>query len=155
MSTWLSERHAGDDITVEAPYGDMWIRPGDRDLLFIAGGTGISAVLSLATEVAVHHRHRQLTVLYGARTPDDLVLLEELRELVAGHGHGQVLAYAESGAESLEGLFEGRVTQALGNCECSQSDVYLAGPPAMVDAADEALADLGVQRDRLFVDRFG
>ena len=42
----------GDVVRMELPYGDMWLRPGDRPLLLAAGGTGISAILSLLRSLA-------------------------------------------------------------------------------------------------------
>lgn len=154
MSTWLSERAPGDHVVVEAPYGDVWIRPGERGLVMIAGGTGISAILSLAWEAASAHSDRPLTVLYGARTPSDLALADEVQAAVEAHGDGQLIRFAESGADG-DVIRAGRVTDALGQFVVGHEDVFVAGPPAMVDAVDVVLSQLGVQRDRVFVDRFG
>jgi len=152
MSTWLSSRTPGDVLDVEAPYGDVWLRPTERGLLLIAGGTGISAVLSLAGEAAARHQHRSLTVVYGARTPADLALLDEARALADRHGAARVIPVVEEGAADMR---LGRVTDVLDELGVPEHDVYLAGPPAMVDAVEAAVVSLGVQRDRLFVDRFG
>jgi toluene monooxygenase electron transfer component len=154
VSHWLAQRDSGDELVVEAPYGDVWVRPGARPLLLVAGGTGISAILGLARAAAAGHRDRLLTVVYGARRPDELVLLDELRSLVATHGGGQVVAVAEDPAGAPD-LVPGRVTDVLVDLSLAEHDVYLAGPPPMVDAVDALLVASGCQRDTLFVDRFG
>ena len=155
MSAWLASLAPGSRVAIEAPYGDMWIRPSGRDLLLIAGGTGISAILGLATEAAASHADRRVTAIYGARTPSDLVLLDELREVAHAHGNAVVLALADSVGDGAAGIREGRVTSVLDQVDLASCDVYLAGPPAMVDAVESEVANRGVQRDRLFVDRFG
>jgi len=154
MSTWLSTCLVGDSLTVEVPYGDVWLRPGQRGMLMIAGGTGISAIISLVREAATSHRTRELTVLYGARSAAELALLTELRGLVDAHGSARLVAMAEEGPTEAP-VESGRVTDVLAQLTVNDHDVYLAGPPAMVDAVDILLEERGVQRDRLFVDRFG
>ena len=154
VSTWASSLSPGDTVTFEGPYGDVWLRDSGRPLLMIAGGSGISAVLGLVRDAAANSRDRDLTVLYGARTAADLALVHELEGLVAAHGRGRLLAVVETGPPPRGGL-EGRVTDPLAVIDCAGSDVYLAGPPAMVDAVDLVLLERGVGRDRLHVDRFG
>jgi toluene monooxygenase electron transfer component len=154
VSTWMSSLRVGDALTFEGPYGDVWLRDSSRPLLMIAGGSGISAILGLARDASTRARNGGLTVVYGARTSADLALLDELRSLVSAHGDGRVRPVVESGA-LVEGAVAGRVTDCLTDLDCADSDVYLAGPPAMVDAAELVLIEQGVGRDRLFVDRFG
>jgi toluene monooxygenase electron transfer component len=154
VSTWVSSLTPGTELTFEGPYGDVWLRASPRPLLMIAGGSGISAVLGLVREAASHARDRDLTVLYGARTMADLALLGELTDLVSAHGRGRLIPVVESGPGAV-GALEGRVTDPLEELDCAGSDVYLAGPPAMVDAVDRVLLEHGASRDRLHVDRFG
>lgn len=154
VSTWVSTLSPGDRVRFEGPYGDVWLRESGRPMLMIAGGSGISAILGLVRDAAANARDRELTVLYGARTAADLALLDELGDLVTAHGRGRLVAVVESGPAPHGGI-EGRVTDPLATLDCAGSDVYLAGPPAMVDAVDLVLLERGAARDQLFVDRFG
>ncbi len=154
FSTWLSERRAGEPLALEAPYGDVWIRPAARPLVLVAGGTGISAILGLAQEAAASLRHRHLTVVYGARTMHDLVLRGELHQAVRAHQNGRLVVAVAAGPPG-EGVSVGQVTDALWEVDLSEADVYLAGPPGMVDAVESMLTASNIERDRLFVDRYG
>ena len=153
VSSWMATRTVGDPITFHAPYGDVWLRESARPLLMVAGGSGISAILGLARHAARAARDRPLTVVYGARTRAELALLEELNGLVAEHGDAELVPVVEGGDPVDARL--GLVTDLLEGIDCAGRDVYLAGPPAMVDAVDLVLIQRGMPRDRLFVDRFG
>ena len=154
VSTWMASLRVGDAVTFHAPYGDVWLRESTRPLLMVAGGSGISAILGLARHAASAARDRRLTVLYGARTRADLGLLDELRDLVDAHGDATLLPVVESGDPG-DDVQVGLVTDLIEDLDCASSDVYLAGPPAMVDAVDLVLLQHGMPRDHLYVDRFG
>ena len=154
VSTWATQLSPGDDLSFEGPYGDVWLRDSGRPMLMIAGGSGISAILGLVRDASVRSRDRELTVVYGARTAADLALVDELDSLVAAHGRARLIAVVESGPGRAGGSV-GRVTDPLADLDVAACDVYLAGPPAMVDAVDLVLIENGAGRDRLHVDRFG
>jgi NAD(P)H-flavin reductase/ferredoxin len=151
MSMWMSALSESDEVVIDGPYGDVFIRDGDRPVVLIAGGTGISAVISLMREVSTQS-HRPVTVIYGGRAPEELVVLDELRECAARHGAVEIRTVTETPSSATH---TGRVTDALDGIDLAGADVYLAGPPAMVDAVSAALDTRGCQRDRVFVDRFG
>jgi toluene monooxygenase electron transfer component len=154
VSSWMASLRAGDPVTFHAPYGDVWLRETARPLLLVAGGSGISAILGLVRHAAAEARHRRMTVLYGARTRADLALLDELHGLVAAHGDASLVAVVDSGDPGNDARL-GLVTDLIDGLDCAASDVYLAGPPAMVDAVDLVLLARGMPRDHLYVDRFG
>ncbi|MFN8194820.1 MAG: 2Fe-2S iron-sulfur cluster-binding protein [Nocardioidaceae bacterium] len=74
----------GAEVAVEAPYGDMWLRPSDRPVVLVAGGTGVSAILALLRELAGSRSQRRVLVAYGATRAPDLVRWAELAELAGG-----------------------------------------------------------------------
>ena len=154
----------GDVVRMELPYGDMWLRPGDRPVLLAAGGTGISAILSLlrsfAEPGAVGHE-RRIRVVYGATTPAELVCWDELVALVeqlpAATLHGALVA-PEPEWDGHTGFVTHALADLAGSAEhedLSTSEAYLAGPPAMVAAVRTAFAELGITLDRTYVDSFG
>ncbi len=154
----------GDVVRMELPYGDMWLRPGDRPVLLAAGGTGISAILSLlrsfAEPGAVGHG-RRIRVVYGATTPAELVCWDELVALVeqlpAATLHGALVA-PEPEWDGHTGFVTHALADLAGSAEhedLSTSEAYLAGPPAMVAAVRTAFAELGITLDRTYVDSFG
>jgi toluene monooxygenase electron transfer component len=163
-SNALFELRPGDAIHVELPYGDMWLRPGERPVLLVAGGTGISAILSMLRLLAdgtPEHAARRVRVLYGAASEADLVCWAELVALVARLPHATLHGALVAPVTQWAGT-HGFVTHALEELaesgehhDLADSDVYLAGPPVMVNSVKESLASLGIQLDRLYVDSFG
>jgi anaerobic sulfite reductase subunit B len=75
----------GDSLGVRGPYGNGWPlgEAEGRDLLVIAGGIGLAPLRPVVLHALAHRdRYRRLSLLYGARTPDDLLfsgLLDDWR----------------------------------------------------------------------------
>ncbi|MBL8929694.1 MAG: 2Fe-2S iron-sulfur cluster binding domain-containing protein [Kineosporiaceae bacterium] len=152
--------HRGDQIPVELPYGDMWLRPAEeapgRPTVLVAGGTGISAILALVRQVAAEASSRPVDVVYGAATLTDLVCWEELTRLVSPLGNARVHGAVLDCGPGWSGTV-GLVTDALDPvlARAPSPEVYLAGPPPMVRAVQEQLDRHAVGRDRVHVDSFG
>jgi toluene monooxygenase electron transfer component len=154
----------GATIPIELPYGDMWLRPGPRSRLLIAGGTGISAILALLRGLAADASSSEppddpVVVAYGAATRPELVRWEEVEELAgrlpAGRAHA-ALSDPDPGWTGTRGLVTAAVEEVLPEVTAEgPPDVYLAGPPVMVTAVQDVLRHHGVQRDRIHVDSFG
>ncbi len=115
-SSRLFDLAEGDLISVEMPYGAMWLRPGEHPVILVAGGTGISAILAMVEAMASDGGRpavdRKVHVVYGAATPAELVCWDELaahvQAIPGAVAHGAVLA-PEPGWKGTTGL----VTDAL------------------------------------------
>jgi toluene monooxygenase electron transfer component len=155
-STGLFDLPPGAVIGLELPYGDLWLRPGGRPVILIAGGTGISAVLALLHQLAAAPDGRPVHVFYGASTPAELVCWDEVTALVGripgAALHGALLTPGDGWAGT-----RGLVTDALVARLPGQLDgeAYLAGPPPMVHAVRRVLDGTGLQLDRIHLDAFG
>ena len=160
-STHLFNLPVGVRIPIEAPYGDMWLRPLGRPLVLIAGGTGISAVLAMVSQLAETSAvtggpGAPVTVVYGAARPGDLVCWDELAALVAALPRAELvgtLLHPPPGWSGLEGVVTDALTPRLP--DLGSSEIYLAGPPRMVDAVTDLVKATGLGLDRLHYDRFG
>lgn len=144
-------------VSVEAPFGDAWLReaPG-RDLLLIAGGTGFSYARSVLLTALATLPQAQILLYWGARRPGDLYALPELRQLAAEHPQLRIVPVVEQPDRGWQGE-QGTVLEALlrGGHDLSHYDLYLAGPFALASAARDTLCQSGqVAPDRLFGDAF-
>lgn len=136
MSTWLSEHaRVGDAISFRGPMGSFYLRPVERPLLFLAGGTGIAPFLSmLAALVDDHATHQPVHLIFGVTRDEDRVALEVLDDYarrLPNFSYRCTVADPES-----DYPHKGYVTQHIdaGMLNGGDADVYLCGPPPMVDA---------------------
>ncbi|MGW1637377.1 2Fe-2S iron-sulfur cluster-binding protein [Streptomyces lavendulae] len=151
-SGWVCDTVApGDVLEVLPPAGTFTPGPGglDRDLLLVAGGSGITPVLSLAKSALAAGRGR-VALLYANRDPDSVIFREELRELAAEHpGRFTLLHWLES----LQGL---PTAAGLGAplAPYAGREAWLCGPGPLMDAAGTALRAAGAEAGRIHRERY-
>lgn len=142
-------------LRVEGPLGTFVLREDSpRPLLFMAGGTGFAPIRAMLEHLIEQRCTRPLTLYWGARSPADLydaALLERWSRQHAGLRYLPVVERAEA-----SGLRQGRVHQALleDHPRLDRYDVYMSGPPAMIDAAREAFTAAGLPPAQLHYDSF-
>ena len=161
-SRWLFERlGTGDRIVVEGPYGRAFARsPAGRPVVCVGGGSGLGAVLAIAEQSRTETPDRPVRLFVGARSEEDVVLVERL---IALHERGAevVVAVEKDDAAAAERPWgpsrPGRVTDVLSgaHADLTGHDVYAAGPTPMVDALLATFVRTGrAVADRVFFDRF-
>jgi ferredoxin-NADP reductase len=134
----------GTRVVVEGPYGGFTtaIRRRAR-VAMIAGGVGITPVRALLEEMP-----GDIVVVYRAAREDDVILRTELDDLARERGAD--LHYVV-GRE--RGLLSAEHLRAL-LPDIAERDVYLCGPPAMIDAIHDNLRRAGVGRRQIHTERF-
>lgn len=152
----------GQAIELDGPYGMAYLREdARRDVVCIAGGSGLAPMLSIARGMFASSlmRERRLTFLYGARSPGDVCGLEFLEALPGFHGRGRYFAsvsdqQAAEGWQGAVGYVHEHLPAILG-AALAEHEFYLAGPPAMVEAVEGLLLrDAGVPQEQLHFDRY-
>lgn len=146
MSGYLTERaRPGDRLTLTGPLGSFYLRDLTRPALLLAGGTGLAPLLSMLerlTQVPVRH---PVHLLYGVTRDEDLVHLDTLADyaaIVPGFTFDHCVAEPAAGSARTKG-FVTRFMDA-GTLHDGAADVYLCGPPAMVEAVRRHIAGLGL-----------
>lgn len=139
---------AGDSIGYTGPYGALRARESEHPILMIAGGSGMAPILSMLRAFAAAGCSRPIRFFYGARTDDDLFHVDEIAAL------GSSLADFEF-KPVVGGFVHEAVDAFLDSGEFAAPDVYMCGPPPMVEAAKAMLID-GHELDeqRIYVDKF-
>jgi NAD(P)H-flavin reductase/ferredoxin len=134
-------------LRLTGPYGAFHLRRSERPILMIAGGSGMAPVLGVLRQLASEGCGRPVRFFYGAREERDLFALEEIRAL------GERLA--DFSFSPVTGRFVHEVVdEYLEDCELGDLDVYMCGPPPMLEAAEEMLAARGQDPSRIFQDKF-
>ncbi|QNS02300.1 ferredoxin reductase family protein [Streptomyces xanthii] len=140
----------GTRVWAEGPYGALTAGRRSRDkVLLIAGGTGITPLRTLFETLPA--RPGDLTLLYRARTPDELALRGEL-EAIAARRQAR-LVYALNTPEGRRAPITADGLRAL-LPDIERHDVYLCGPPGLAQAAYDALRTAGVPASRIHHESF-
>lgn len=123
----------------------------ERNLLMIAGDTGVVPFKALLTQLAETDDPRSAVLFWGVRTLSELYDIDELTEIARAARRATVVPVV---AEGDPGPYaSGLVTDAVAAYgEWSGHDVFLAGPPLMLAATTAALHQLGVAPDQVHHD---
>jgi predicted ferric reductase len=149
-SQTLRHLRPGSRVFAEGPYGALTQRRRTRrKVLFLAGGIGITPLRTLFETLPAEPG--ELTLLYRASTAVDIVFRRELDAIAAWRGARVVYLTGPPGGEG--DPFTGRRLATV-LPDVSEHDVYLCGPPRMMDAARAALRRVGVHRRQIHTESF-
>jgi NAD(P)H-flavin reductase/hemoglobin-like flavoprotein len=142
----------GDMLRLASPTGAMTVnRKSTRDIVCVAGGTGLAPVKAIVQELTRFNRTRWVHLFFGARTEDDLYDLSDLTRLASRYPWLSVVP-ACSHAARYTGE-RGNISTVLGRYgPWKGHDFFVAGPPAMVRATLRKLTDAGVEAGRIKFD---
>ena len=150
-TTYIHERlKVGDEIRVSGPYGRFFVRKSaPEDMIFFAGGTGLSSPKSMILDLLEAGDPRRITLFYGQRHRAELYYHELFEQLAREHANFEyVPALSEPRADDdWAGAtgFVHEVANAHFGGRFSGHKAYLCGPPPMIDACLTTL-----MRGRLF-----
>jgi NAD(P)H-flavin reductase len=157
---WLSYalvNHAkpGDVIRLGHATGTMTAdRTSTRDLVLIAGGTGLAPMKSIIEDMAKWNWYRRVHLFFGGRRPEDLYDLPAMEELAARHTWLSVIA-AVSEDDRYEGE-QGMIADvAFRYGEWNDHDIYIAGSPEMVRGTIDRALNRDISLSRIKFDTFG
>lgn len=137
MSSWLGAAQAGQPLQMTGPLGSFYLRAVTRPLLFLAGGTGLAPFLSMLEVLAAQDAKQPVHLIYGVTRDQDLVMVDRLVEYarrIPDFTYGTCVADPQTTHPQQGYVTQHMPAQALhgGNV-----DVYLCGPPPMVDAVQK------------------
>lgn len=145
-------------LRIEGPLGGFYLRrDSQRPLLMLAGGTGFAPIKAILEDAFHDGFHRPVHFYWGARSRRDLYqndLPEGWAEQQPTLRYTPVLS-APAAADDWQGR-TGFVhaAAAADYPNLSQHQVYMAGPPAMIEAAKAAFFAQGLDPQQLFYDSF-
>jgi len=151
----LEER---DILRIEAPLGTFFVRNDqpERPIIMMGGGTGFAPLKSMIEDLLAHGDRRPIHLFWGARTAAELYLHDLPLSWAAEHAHilysGAVSDEPGATGELHAGLVHEVVVAAYP--DLSGHDVYMSGPPAMIDAAKPVFLAHRLPENRLFYDSF-
>lgn len=166
FSNWVGDRlKAGDTVEVMVPHGSFTTEfnpENERHLVAIAGGSGITPVMSLIKTLLREEPHSRFTLLYGNRDSSSVIFLEALANLKDKHlGRLEIYHFLDQEEQDID-LFNGmlnreRLEEAIPALVRDAAEVdgwFICGPGPMMDAAEGALLDRNVPKERIRIERF-
>jgi NAD(P)H-flavin reductase/ferredoxin len=157
MSEYVAGRaKIGDATAITGPFGRFYLRKAERPIVMVAGGTGLAPMLSMFDHLKASGQTAQpIRLLYGANRPEELFGLGQL-EAFARDGLRLTTEYCVvAGGADWRGS-SGHVTSLLRPeiINGGDVDVYLCGPPPMIDAGTAWLKANAVDERRIHVEKF-
>jgi benzoate/toluate 1,2-dioxygenase reductase subunit len=155
MSTYLSEQaQAGQALSFTGPFGSFYLRPVQRPVLLLAGGTGIAPFLSMLETLAAKGFTRPVRLVFAVTNDHDLVALEQLDRIAATHPQFQYVTSVATQASShpRKGYATAHVEPDWMNG--GDVDIYLCGPVPMVEAVRTWLDSTGVKPASFHFEKF-
>ncbi|MGW8764327.1 benzoate 1,2-dioxygenase electron transfer component BenC [Streptomyces sp. NPDC055815] len=155
MSGYLTQQaRIGDRLEFTGPMGSFYLRDVTRPALLLAGGTGLAPLLSMLEHLAQKPAAQPIHLLYGVTTDQDLVhldTLEDYSEVIDGFTFDHCVADASSTARN-KGFVTGLIDSST--LHDGDVDIYLCGPPAMVEGVRGHITSLGVTPGNFYYEKF-
>lgn len=159
VSSALHALPIGSEIAIRGPLGRFRLPdPIDRDVLMIAGGTGIAPLRSMLRHLAVHRPGQNVRLVYSVQRPQDIIYRAEL-ELLAKEwaNFQQTITITRPDPSTDWSGRNGRVSLVLFSTfgpSLVEHIPILCGPPAFVFDCIRMLVELGVPRDRILTEQW-
>lgn len=166
FSNWVGDAlKPGDVVDVMSPHGSFTTEfdaANKRHLVGIAGGSGITPVMSLVKTLLRCEPTSRFTLLYGNRDSSSVIFLEALAALKDKFlGRLEIYHFLDQEEQDID-LFNGmldraRCEEAIALLVPDAAEVggwFICGPGPMMDAAEGALLDRGTPRERIHIERF-
>lgn len=147
----------GDQMTVNGPYGDFHLSNNDREMICIAGGSGMAPLKSILYDMREKGTKRKATYFFGAKSLRDLFLLDEMKQLENDLDEFSfVPALSEPQPDDKWEGETGLITEVVDRHtdDLTEAEAYLCGSPFMIDACIEVLKNHGMPEENIFYDKF-
>jgi ferredoxin-NADP reductase len=147
----------GTEVDVDGPVGKFTfpVDPAARRFIFVAGGTGIAPLRAMLRQ-ALEAPHREIRVLYSARTPDEFAYQQELRALAReGRIELRQTITRSVGCDAWTGG-RGRIgrTELQPFAHDPATLCFICGPKPFVDDTKRLLKDIGMDTDRIKIEEW-
>lgn len=163
-SSFIFSRKPGDKVTISGPYGEFFIKPTNKEMVYIGGGAGMAPLRSHLFHLfqTEKNRQRKVSYWYGGRSLKELFYTDEFRKIEAEFPNFTYnIALSEPLPEDNWTGMKGFIHLVLfkeylsKHPEPEEIEYYLCGPPAMLAASLKMLDDLGVPEENIAFDDFG
>jgi Na+-transporting NADH:ubiquinone oxidoreductase subunit F len=177
-SSYVFSSKPGDKVTISGPYGEFFIKPTKKEMVYIGGGAGMAPLRSHIFHLfhTMKTKDRKVSYWYGGRSRRELFYTEDFRNIEKDFDNFKyfIALSDEKVAKEVDHWkvkddindndgdgFIGFIHQVLydeylrDHPEPEEIEYYLCGPPLMLSAAMKMLDELGVPEENIAFDDFG
>jgi Na+-transporting NADH:ubiquinone oxidoreductase subunit F len=163
-SSYVFTRKPGDKVVISGPYGEFFIKPTKKEMVYIGGGAGMAPLRSHIFHLfhTLKTRDRKVSYWYGGRSARELFYTEDFRAIEKDFDNFSYhIALSEPLPEDNWNGPVGFIHQVAfdnylkNHPEPEEIEYYLCGPPLMLDAVHKMLNNLGVPEENIAFDDFG
>lgn len=147
----------GDYVDINGPYGDFYYHDDDSEMILIAVGTGIAPIIAILHHLKENDIKRKARFYFGAKTPEDLLYLDELRDFEESLYDFKFMPTLSRTTEEHNWTGDtGRVTDSIAKyiTDGENKTAYLCGSPGMIESAIKGLEEKGITKDLIYFDEF-
>ena len=152
-----NDAKVGQTINVKGPSGIFGlVADGFTPRYFVAGGTGLAPILSMVRFMKEWGEPQPCTIYFGSTYEEEVFYVEELNKLASEMDNLTVKICVWKATDSWAGE-KGSVVDVLKKdlqAASAKPDLYLCGPPGMVDATYAACEDVGISKDKIYLEKF-
>jgi MocE subfamily Rieske [2Fe-2S] domain protein len=161
-SAYLFSLKPGDKVTAIGPFGSFHIKPTEREMIYLGGGSGMAPLRShISYLFETKQTTRLVSYWFGARTRRDIFYQDYFEQLAKRHSNFRFhIALSEPLPEDGWTGYTGFIHEVLrreylsSHPDPASVEYYLCGPLPMIRAAIAMLTELGVKRDQIISDEF-
>jgi Na+-transporting NADH:ubiquinone oxidoreductase subunit F len=162
-SSFIFSRKPGDKVTISGPYGEFFIKPTNKEMMFIGGGAGMAPMRShLFHLFHTEKTNRKATFWYGGRSLRELFYMEDFEAIEKDFDNFKFyVALSEPKEEDNWDGYTGFIHNVIlenylkNHPEPEEIEYYICGPPMMNSAVMKMLDDYGVPPENIAFDDFG
>lgn len=158
VTTYVFDHLAeGDKVDLIGPFGDFFLHESDRELVCIAGGSGLAPIRSIILDMIDRGiSNRKARFFFGAVQERDLYYVEEFQALAEEHEWFEFIPALSRAAPEETAHETGLITDVVARHyeQFDQHEGYLCGSPGMIDACVKVLTGKGMPEERIFYDKF-
>lgn len=147
----------GDKVDINGPYGDFYYIEDDTEIIMGAGGTGFAPIRSILHHMRDNDIKRPARFYFGARTPDDLFLLDEIEMFERDLADFKFIPTLSRVTEEMNWKGDvGYADKAIRDYTDPQGSYtgYLCGSNRMIESLSQALKDVGLEEENILYDDF-
>lgn len=156
VSNYLHDQlQPGDEVSLYAPVGDFFLKPGEQDVVLISGGVGLTPMQAMLETSVNKEPSRSIYYLHACEKPAQHTFQQKNRAL-CDSGKVQMYTWYRDGATPSANEFEGLMNiSQVQQLPVDSGEFYLCGPLPFMSHVKQQLIDLKVDPSRIHYEVFG